>query len=263
MKLKEILELLIKGKISIQEAEQKIRLLALEEIENKVKMDLGREMRRDVPEIIWAEYKDDETLRKTIIKTVEKTGKAIISNIKTEQIPIINSLKEKYEVRMSLSKRVAVIKNKNHAKAEKRGKVGIVAAGTADIPLADEVRFIAEELGCETVTIYDAGIAALHRTISAAKKMIEEDVDVIVAVAGMEGALPSVIASLVNVPVIGLPASIGYGPGGNGTAALMSMLQACSPGLLVVNVDNSIGAAISAVLIAYRAVRTKSKQVET
>jgi len=259
MKLKEILELVAKGKMSVDEAERIIRLLAIEEIEGKLKMDLGREIRREIPEVIWAEYKDPNILKEAIIKSVESTGIAVVSNIKANQLPIIEDLKEKYLIRKSLSKKVAVIKSKKHQHPQIRGKVGIVAAGTADIPLADEVKVIVEELGCETVTAYDVGIAAIHRAIDAAKKMIKEDVDVIVAIAGMEGALPSVITSLVNVPVIGLPASTGYGLGGKGTAALMSMLQACSPGLLVVNIDNSIGAALAAVLIAYRASKYKSK----
>jgi NCAIR mutase (PurE)-related protein len=131
----------------------------------------------------------------------------------------------------------------------------VVAAGTSDLPIADEVRLLVEELGCDALVIHDVGIAGLHRTLDAAKRLLEADVDVVVAIAGMEGALPSVLASVLDVPVIGLPTSFGYGLGGGGVAALLSMLQSCSPGLVVVNIDNSVGAAVAAALMASRAAK--------
>lgn len=260
MRLREILKQLLKGSISIQEAEKQIQLLALEEIGDKVKLDVGREMRKQTPEIILAEHKDKETLREAIIRMIEKTGKAIISRLQENHQEIIDEIAENYIVRKSTSKRVAVIKRKNLKEIMTGGKIGIIAAGTADIPLADEVKLIVEEMGCKAITAYDVGIAALHRTMNAVKKMIKEDVDAIVAIAGMEGALPSIISSLVDVPVIGLPSSRGYGLGGKGLAALLSMLQSCTPGLLVVNVDNSVGAAISAALIANRVAKFRGER---
>jgi len=260
MKLREILEKLLEQKITIQEAEKQIQLLALEEIGEKLKLDIGRELRKEIPEIILAEYKDEETLRKAIIKMVEKTGRAIISRIQDKHHKILDELSEKYIVLKSSSNKVAIVKKKELKTIKTGGKVGIIAAGTADIPLADEVRIIVEEMGCKAITIYDVGIAALHRTINAVKKIIENDVDIIIVIAGMEGALPSIISSLVNIPVIGLPSSRGYGLGGKGVAALLSMLQSCSPGLVIVNIDNSIGAAITATLIANRVAKFRGRK---
>ena len=135
------------------------------------------------------------------------------------------------------------------------GKVGILTAGTSDIGVAEEARLTCEAMYCNTITTYDVGIAGLHRLFPIIKKFIEEDIDVIIVAAGMEGALASVVSSLVNVPVIGLPTSVGYGYGERGVAALASMLQSCSLGLSVVNIDNGIGAGAVASNIANRVKR--------
>ncbi|MDR0912068.1 MAG: nickel pincer cofactor biosynthesis protein LarB [Methanobrevibacter sp.] len=128
-------------------------------------------------------------------------------------------------------------------------KIGIVTAGTSDISIGEEARIIIEEGGCEAICSYDVGIAGIHRLFPKIAKMIEENVKVIIVCAGMEGALPSVVAGLVNIPVIGVPTSVGYGIGGKGKAALYAMLQSCAPGLAVVNIDNGFGAAIFALTI--------------
>jgi NCAIR mutase (PurE)-related protein len=135
------------------------------------------------------------------------------------------------------------------------GKVGIVTAGTSDIGVAEEARLICEAMNCRCVCSYDVGIAGLHRTFPIIKKFVQEDVDVIIVAAGMEGALASVVSSLVDVPVVGVPTSVGYGYGEKGVAALASMLQSCSLGLSVVNIDNGIGAGAVAANIANKARR--------
>jgi NCAIR mutase (PurE)-related protein len=117
-------------------------------------------------------------------------------------------------------------------------------------------------MGCATRAVYDVGVAGLHRLFPPLRGMLEEGVDVIVVAAGMDGALPSVVTGLVNVPVIGLPTSTGYGAGGNGIAALLTMLQSCSPGLAVVNIDNGIGAGAMAALIANRAAEARKGHIE-
>ncbi|MFA7342523.1 MAG: AIR carboxylase family protein, partial [Candidatus Methanomethylophilaceae archaeon] len=116
----------------------------------------------------------------------------------------------------------------------------------------EEARIMAECMGCRCITSYDLGVAGLHRFLEPLQAMLEADVDAIVVAAGMEGALPTLVASVSDVPVIGLPVSTGYGLGGNGEAALMSMLQTCSPGLAAVNIDNGIGAGAMAALISLR-----------
>ena len=252
MSLRSILELLASGRISVDEAESRIRLFALEKIGEKIRLDIGREYRIGIPEIILAEYKDCEALREAILKMLEKRGRAIVTRLREDQRPVIESFRDGYNVYMSSTGRIAVVKKKDFKVEFWGGRIGIVTAGTADVPIAEEVKVIVEEFGCKAFTIYDAGIAGLHRTVEALKFFHENDVDVVVVIAGMEGALPSVIKSLTDLPVIGLPTSKGYGLGGGGQAALLSMLQSCTPGLVVVNIDNSVGAAVAAVSIALR-----------
>lgn len=260
MALRNLLKKVAEGSVDIDYAEQQLKLLALEEIAGVLKLDIGRELRKSIPEIIFGEYKSLRELELAIQGLLEARGRAIVSRLREDQLEVIKSFEGKCSIALSVSRRLAIIKRREYETLKVGGKVGIVTAGTADVGIADEVRLIAEELGCDTITIYDVGIAGLHRTIDAAKKLLEEDVDVVVAVAGMEGAMPSVLASTLDVPVIGLPTSTGYGIGGRGVAALLSMLQSCSPGLLVVNIDNSVGAAVAAALIAGRVAKFRRRE---
>jgi NCAIR mutase (PurE)-related protein len=138
------------------------------------------------------------------------------------------------------------------------GRIGVISAGTSDVPFAREAAIIAREMGCTVTTVTDVGVAGLHRLVAPLRDLMKQDPDVLIVAAGMDGALPSVIAGLVNVPVIGLPVSTGYGLGGDGTAALYTMLQSCAPGLTVVNIDNGVGAGSTAALIANRAAKARS-----
>lgn len=260
--IRRILEDLVAGRISVDEAEKKLKLYSIEEIGEKIKFDLSREVRRGVPEIVFAEHKDADVLKSIIERVLEKNGKVIVSRLREDQFAIIDEFAERYDVRVNHVGRIAVVKKHGVETEDCGGKVGIVTAGTADIPLAEEAKVIVEEMGCKTVTVYDAGIACFMRTVNAVKKLVEEQVDVAIVIAGMEGALPSVIASLLDVPVIGVPASKGYGLGGGGIAALLSMLQACPLGLLVVNIDNSVGAAVAAAMIARRVGKFKITRQE-
>ncbi|TME41657.1 MAG: nickel pincer cofactor biosynthesis protein LarB, partial [Chloroflexi bacterium] len=136
--------------------------------------------------------------------------------------------------------------------AETGGVVALLTAGASDAPAADEAAWVAREMGCRLVRADDVGVAGLHRLEQPLRALREAGADVVIVVAGMDGALPSVVSGLVDVPVIGLPTSVGYGLGGGGLAALLSMLQTCAPGLVVVNIDNGIGAGATAALIANR-----------
>src|SRR6266699_3473768 len=129
-------------------------------------------------------------------------------------------------------------------------KVGILTAGTSDVPVADEARMVVEACGLGARLEADLGVAGLHRFLGPLSAILEWGADVIVVAAGMDGVLPGLVAGLIDAPVIGLPVSTGYGHGGAGEAALGTMLQSCSTGLLVVNVDNGVGAGAAAVLIA-------------
>jgi pyridinium-3,5-biscarboxylic acid mononucleotide synthase len=146
--------------------------------------------------------------------------------------------------------RMVVINKAGYKIKKSNARVGLMAAGTADIPIAEEARCTTELLDCKVITAYDVGIAGMHRLFAPLEKMLKAKVACIVVVAGMEGTLPTVVKSLVDVPVIGVPTSTGYGYGGKGESALMAMLQSCSPGLVVVNIDNGFGAGCAASLIA-------------
>ncbi len=148
-----------------------------------------------------------------------------------------------------------VIRAPGQERSSDAGTIGIISAGTADIPVAEQAAIMAGEMGCTVLRAYDVGVAGVHRLADPLKQMLSSDTRALVVVAGMEGALPSVVSGLVPVPVIGLPTSTGYGLGGEGITALLAMLQSCSPGLSVVNIDNGIGAGATAALIAKAAGR--------
>jgi NCAIR mutase (PurE)-related protein len=141
----------------------------------------------------------------------------------------------------------------NHAVQLTGGRVGVITAGASDAGPAAEAALIAREMGCTVTEVRDVGVAGLHRLAKPLEQVISDGADSLVVVAGMDGALPSVVAGLVDVPVIGMPTSIGYGLGGGGEAAMLAMLQTCATGLVVVNIDNGIGAGAAAARIANRA----------
>jgi len=146
--------------------------------------------------------------------------------------------------------RVVVARRADAPPPEVRGAVGVLAAGTSDVAVAGEAVAMIRAMEVDALTAFDVGVAGLHRLSGPLEEMRAAGVGAVVVAAGMEGALPSVVAGLVAVPVIGLPTSSGYGFGGRGEAALMGMLQSCSPGLAVVNIDNGVGAGATAALIA-------------
>jgi NCAIR mutase (PurE)-related protein len=167
------------------------------------------------------------------------------------------------DLRIDREARIAVAR-KLGTEPERIGrKVGVITAGTTDIGVAEEARTVADAMGCDVVTAYDIGIAGFHRHIGPLKAMLQEGVDAIIVVAGMEGALPSVIASLAHVPIIGVPTSTGYGFGGGGTGALTTMLQSCSLGLCVVNIDNGVGGGAYAALIARRVAAARGDETQS
>jgi len=251
--LRETLEKLAKGEISLAEAERIIKALTIQEVGNLARLDTGRECRRNLPEIIIAEGKSPDDVVKIAAGMLSERGRAIIS--RTDKPHIIALKKADFggvTFEENQKARTIVIRRENYTIRSTGGKAGILTAGTSDIPIAEEARVIAEEMGCEVIVRYDVGVAGIHRLFVPLSEMIEKDVDVIVVVAGREGALPSIVAGLVDIPVIAVPASMGYGFGGKGVSALMSMLQACPLGLSVVNIDGGIPAGTIAALIANR-----------
>jgi NCAIR mutase (PurE)-related protein len=253
--MRNILEKLAKGEISLDEAERLLRLFLIQEVGDMAKLDVGREQRRGIPEIILAEGKTSADAAEIASKLVGSSGRAILSRINDDQIKAIQKRFQRDSsavVDIHESARIAIIRSRGYHLDKSGGRVGVLAAGTSDIPVAEEARVIAEEMGCETVTAYDVGVAGIHRLFPALKEIIEKDADVVVVVAGREGALPSVVAGLVDIPVIGVPTSTGYGIGEKGMSALTAMLQACALGIAVVNIDGGVAAGSVAAMIANR-----------
>jgi NCAIR mutase (PurE)-related protein len=218
----------------------------------EIRPDPDRERRKGVPEVIFGQTKEDRQIVVMARVLLAGTGRAIISRVRPEAITPIKAAFEGYSVRVQEAARSMVIYAPDYVRQSTGGHVGVISAGTSDIPVAAEASLIVEEMGCRVTHIYDVGVAGLHRLLEPLRQLLSSEVDVIIVAAGMDGALPSVVTGLVPVPVIGLPTSIGYGMGGKGVAALLSMLQSCAPGLTVVNIDNGVGAGISAGLIANR-----------
>lgn len=223
----------------------------IKEIENIAKLDIYRDKRCGIPEVILAEGKEPKWVAELLIEMAKAKEIAIATRVDEKCFKVIRrKLPSKLRIKHYEKARMVVVSKSRHKLQKKNGKVGLIAAGTADIPVAEEAKVTVELLGCEVITAYDVGVAGMHRLFSPLEKMLKERVSCIVVVAGMEGALPTVVKGLVDVSVIGVPTSIGYGYGGKGESALMTMLQSCSPGLVVVNIDNGFGAGCAAVLIA-------------
>ncbi|HEX4203669.1 MAG TPA: nickel pincer cofactor biosynthesis protein LarB [Ktedonobacteraceae bacterium] len=222
--------------------------------------DPGRERRKGAPEVVFGETKEVAQIIAMAQGLLAGSGRAIISRIRADAFAEIQQHFREYNVRTREAARAMVIYAPEYVRRSTGGHIGVISAGTSDIPVAEEATLIAEEMGCRVTCIYDVGVAGLHRLITPLHDLLVDEVDAIIVAAGMDGALPSVVAGLVPVPVVGLPTSIGYGLGGRGIAALLSMLQTCAPGLSVVNIDNGVGAGITAALIANRVAQAREHQ---
>ncbi len=254
MEIQEILESLEKGKISSNTAKKMLSLYSIEEIEGIAKIDINRRKRKGIPEVIFAEAKSLDEIKKILKITIGKTNSVVISRIKKEDYSKIISFCKRLKIKIKEGKKASTILLYKKPIKFHGGKVGIITAGTSDIGVAEEARLMCEAMNCKCITSYDVGVAGIQRIFPILKDIIEKDVDCIIVAAGMEGALATLVSSLVEVPVIGLPTSVGYGYGEKGIAALASMLQSCSLGLSVVNIDNGIAAGAIASNIANRTV---------
>lgn len=241
-----------------QSAYRAIRSTASSVVE--VRPDPGREQRKGVPEIVFGETKDVAQIIVMAQGLLAGSGRAIISRLGPDLVVPVSAAFQEDTVRVHEVARAMVIYRPDYVPVRTGGHVGVISAGTSDVPVAEEAALIAEEMGCQVTCIYDVGVAGLHRLFEPLRDLLAHDVDVVIVAAGMDGALPSVVAGFVPVPVIGLPTSIGYGLGGKGVAALLSMLQTCAPGLSVVNIDNGVGAGITAALIANRVAHAREHQ---
>ncbi len=250
MNARDVLERFRKGEITLDRAEQLLKLDFLEVIGEHTIFDHAREARRGIPEIIFGETKSPQVVADIVGRVLSDREVILVSRASPEHLDAVKSVVDGEMVRYVERAKMIVVDKRRETVA--KGMVGILTAGSSDIAVAEEAKAVAEAMGCQVVTSYDVGVAALHRFMGPLMKMIDAGVDVLVVVAGMEGALPTVVSGLTDVPVIGVPTSVGYGYGGKGEAALMGMLQTCSPGLVVVNIDNGVAAGATAALISLR-----------
>ncbi len=258
--MKEILDQVRSGEISPEEAERLLTTgwLGIGEF---ARLDVSRESRTGIPEVVLAEGKRPEEVVAIAEKGLEALGRVIVSRVGPDLSSMLErSIEAEHLYRESA--RIHVVRSSDWHPPQIRGSVGIITGGTSDIPVADECQVIVEEMGCVVRMVNDAGVAGIQRLYSALEELgwSPEDrrsvADVYVVAAGREGTLPTVVSGLVDRPVIGLPVSTGYGMGGNGVAALLTMLQSCSP-VVVVNIDAGVVAGLMAARIARLSARDR------
>lgn len=243
MDLRELLGEVKNNNLDIEEALRKLKNLPYEDL-GYANIDHHRELRNGYPEVIYCEGKTDEHILGIIQKMNEKGSNILGTRCRKETF---NKIKEIYK-NAEYEELSKIVKMQNHDIVNiGKGKILILTGGTSDIPVADEAYYTAKFLGNDVERIYDVGVAGIHRLLS--RRHILEEARVIVAVAGMEGALPSVVGGLVDVPIIAVPTSVGYGANFGGLSALLTMLNSCASGISVVNIDNGFGAGYLAATI--------------
>lgn len=240
--LKDVLNKVHLGKLSPEEA-----FIALKDYPYQnlgfAKIDHHRELRKGFPEIIFGMGKTEEQILKISREIIKKGGNLLITKVETK---VFDNLKKKMP-KAHYNSLAKIVYLKQQKPVSGKGKIAIITAGTSDIPIAEEAVVTCDILGNETEKIYDVGVAGIHRLFGEFKRI--KQARVIITVAGMEGALPSVVAGIVSVPIIAVPTSIGYGASLKGVAALLAMLNSCPGGVGVVNIDNGFGAGYLASLI--------------
>jgi NCAIR mutase (PurE)-related protein len=247
--MRNILEKLIDGEINIEEAEKELKVTQIQEMGEHVKFDTSREKRVGVPEAVYAQGKSDEDLL-NIINNLNTIDNLMITRLPKDRYERIeNEIKKDISEISSYYPIASVLTINRKEPLPSKGIVGIITAGTADIPIAEESRITLKQAGYTVITTYDVGIAGIHRLIDKISYLIDKNVDVIITLAGMEGALPSVVAGIVDMPVIAVPTSTGYGVGEKGFTALFAMLQSCAPGIATMNIDNGYGAGVYAITL--------------
>lgn len=211
---------------------------------NDVRIDADRAARTGIPEAVYAPGKTIPQVLAAVRDLLERSpGAVLVTRCDPSQAA---ALQEHHpDVEIDDVARVAVLRRSQVSPP--LGTIAIVTGGTSDAPVAREAAIVAEALGAKTDLLLDRGVAGLHRTLEAAEQL--RDADVVIAVAGMEGALPSVLAGLLPMPIVAVPTSVGYGSSLEGVTALLSMLASCAPGIAVVGIDNGFGAAVHAIKI--------------
>jgi len=238
-KLKKLLQEIQKGRTTIAQGMRRLRDLPYEGL-GFAHIDHHRSLRQGAPEVIFCEGKTAGQVQAIVERMLSKEYDILA----TRAAPDLYRKIKRMDSRAVYHERSRAVVIQLKKKTPTRGKILILSAGTSDIPVAEEAAVTAEVLGSRVETLYDVGVSGIHRLFDQKEKILEARV--LVVVAGMEGALPSVIGGLVAVPVIAVPTSVGYGAAFGGIAALLGMLNSCASGVTVVNIDNGFGAAFAA-----------------
>ena len=252
MEAREVLEQVKSGTLTVEEAEKYFRRQPYEEM-GYAKLDTHREIRSGFPEVVFCSGKPDEYLANIYRKIYEENGEVFGTRAERRQYELVRAVLP--EVVYDEVSRILKIERSGKLR---QGKIAVCTAGTADIPVAEEAAQTAEYFGANVERIYDVGVSGLHRLLS--RLDVIQEANCVVAVAGMEGALASVIGGLVSRPVIAVPTSIGYGASMHGLSALLTMINSCANGIAVVNTDNGYGAGYIATQINRLGIREESRQ---
>jgi NCAIR mutase (PurE)-related protein len=240
--IERLLDSVARGEVSAAEAAEQLSFLPVSDL-GFARVDTQREARTGVAEVIYAEGKTPAQVRSIARAMLAvPSGPVLVTRASEAVFDALRDLSP--EARFHATARVAVLRS---SESEPAGTIAIATGGTSDLPVAEEAAICAEALGAKVDRIVDIGVAGVHRTLAEAGRL--RAADVVIAIAGMEGALPSLIAGLVSAPVIAVPTSVGYGASFGGLAALLGMLTSCAPGIAVVNIDNGFGAAALAIRI--------------
>ncbi len=230
------------GRTDIDQAVDRFRHLPFEDL-GYAHVDHHRALRQGFPEVVFGQGKTPEQIRGIAERLLDRSSNLLITRTTPEAYDLVSQLAPDAVYHQSCR----AISVRRDLTVHGHGLVAVVTAGTSDIPVADEAALTVEIMGNRLERLFDVGVAGIHRILS--RRQLLDSARVIVCVAGMEGALPSVVGGLVNVPVIAVPTSIGYGASLNGIAALLGMLNSCSSNVTVVNIDNGFGAGFVASLI--------------
>ena len=244
--IKHILEQLESGQLTASDAYDQLKLAPFEDL-GYAQVDHHREVRQGAPEVIYGASKTKEQMEGIINSLLSHCKENIlITRLSTESAAYLS---ERFDLFYDELSKIGIVNRTEHYSAD--GTIVVATGGTSDIPVAEEAALTAEVLGNHVIRLYDVGVAGLHRLLSNMELLSKANA--IIAVAGMEGALASVIGGLTDCPVIGVPTSVGYGASFGGISALLSMLNSCASGVSVVNIDNGFGAGYLASMINHQA----------
>lgn len=247
--LKSLLETLARGDISVAEVTERIRHLPFTDVDG-ARVDHHRELRTGIPEVVFGEGKSAEQIVTIVREMVHRSGAVLITRIEADKasrlLAAVDGLEYFPEARIVMRRRASVPLAEGLLRegSETSAQVALISAGTSDQPVAEEAARTLEFLGWSATRYRDLGVSGLHRLLAERENIAQASV--VIVVAGMEGALPSVVGGLVDVPVIAVPTSIGYGASFGGITAMFAMMNSCAPGVTVVNIDNGFGAAVAA-----------------